>query len=105
MLPEYNPIPKMPNNSKAGLTIRLNHKDDEEPFEATVFFKRSGKNPEELRDKDAINLIASGKIRLDIGGNGFVEIFAEYASRLKEAGVSDEPEGGDRGGNNEMPLL
>jgi hypothetical protein len=105
MLPEYNPIPKFPDNSKAGLTIHLNHKDDEEPFEATVFFKKSGKNPEELRDKNAINLIASGKIRLDIGSNSFVEIFAENTSRLKDAGVGDEPEGGDKGGDNEMPLL
>jgi hypothetical protein len=97
MLPEYNPVPKFPDNSKAGLTIRLNHKDDEEPFEATVFFKKPGKNPEELRDKDAINLTASGKIRLDIGGNGFVEIFAENTSRLKDADVGDEPETGDKG--------
>jgi hypothetical protein len=101
MLPGYNPVPKIPDNSKAGLTIRLNHKDGEEPFEATVFFRKSGKDPEELRDKNAINLVASGKLRLDIGENGFVEIFAENTSRLKEAETGEGPEGGD----NEMPLL
>jgi hypothetical protein len=103
MLPEYNRPPKFPGNSKAGLTIRLNHKDDEEPFETTIFLKKSGKNPEELRGKDAVNITASGKLRLDIGENGFVEIFAENTSRLKEAeaGTGDpDEEAGD-----EMPLL
>jgi hypothetical protein len=84
MLEGYNPLKNLPDNSKAGLTIWLNQKDDEDPFEATVFFRKSGRNPEELREKDAINLTASGRLRLDIGENGFVEIFAEQTGRLKE---------------------
>ena len=105
MLPTYNPVPRFPGNSKAGLTIHLDHKDDGEPFEATVFFKKSGKSPEEPQDRNAINLIASGRLRLDIGDNGFVEIFAENTSRLKEAEADGEGESGDKGGGNEMPLL
>jgi hypothetical protein len=66
MLEEYKNLKKLPDNSKAGLTIRLNQKDDEDPFEVTVFFRKLG------------------KIRLDIGENGFVEIFAEQTGRLKE---------------------
>ena len=61
MLPTYNPVPRFPGNSKAGLTIHLDHKDDGEPFEATVFFKKSGKSPEEPQARNAINLIASGR--------------------------------------------
>jgi hypothetical protein len=84
MLKGYDPLKKLQDNSKAGLTIRLNQKDDEAPFEATVFFRKSGRNPEELREKDAINLTASGKLRLDIGENGFIEVFVEKTGRLQE---------------------
>jgi hypothetical protein len=82
---ELKPRGKLSDNSKVGLSIRLNQKDTDEPFEATLFFRKSGKDADELREKDAINLTASGKLRLDIGENGFVEIFAEKAGRLKEA--------------------
>jgi hypothetical protein len=43
-----------------------------------------------LRKENAIVLTASGKLRLDIGKNGFVEIFAEQSGKLKDA--EDEAE-------------
>jgi hypothetical protein len=94
MFDEYNPLSRIPDNSKAGITVCLNRKEGGEPFEATVYFKKSGKSPEELRGKDAINITASGKLRLDIGENGFVEIFAEQTGRLKEAESGDAGTGG-----------
>ena len=89
MFEEYNPLSKIPDNSKAGITVRLNQDKGDEPFEATVYFKKSGKNSEELRDEKAIVLTASGKLRLDIGKNGYVEIFAENTNKLRDA-ASDE---------------
>jgi hypothetical protein len=104
MFEEYKPLSRIPDNSKAGITVCLNQKEGGEPFEATVYFKKSGKSPEELRGKDAINITASGKLRLDIGENGFVEIFAENTGRLKEA----ESGNGGTGGGEEadaVPVL
>jgi hypothetical protein len=43
-----------------------------------------------LRKEDAIVLTASGKLRLDIGKNGFVEIFAENSNKLKDAEANEE---------------
>jgi hypothetical protein len=87
MLEKYDPISKIPDNSKAGLTVKLEQKEGEQPFEATVYFKKSGKTPDELRDKDAINFTMSGKLRLDIGEKGYVEVFSENTQQLKEAGT------------------
>ena len=84
MLEEYNPLSKKLENSKAGITVCLNQNEGEEPFEATVYFQKSGKNSEEMRDEKAIVLTASGKLRLDIGKNAFVEIFAENTNKLKD---------------------
>jgi hypothetical protein len=85
MFDECNPLSRIPDNSKAGITVCLNQNEGEEPFEATVYFKKKGKNSEDLRDEKAIVLTASGKLRLDIGKNAFVEIFAENTNRLKDA--------------------
>ena len=89
MLEEFDPVLRIPNNSKAGITVCLNKNESDEPFEATVYFKKPGKTVEELRGENAIVLTASGKIRLDIGKNGFVEIFAEKSNRLNEAAVDE----------------
>ena len=89
MFKEHNPLSKIPDNSKAGITLCLNQGDSDEPFEATVYFKKSGKNAEEMRDEKTIVLTASGKLRLDIGKNGFVEIFAERSDRFAD-GDTDE---------------
>jgi hypothetical protein len=89
MINEHNRITKFPDNSKAGITVCFNHNNGDGPFEATVYFKKSGTNAEDLRKEDAIVLTASGKLRLDIGKNGFVEIFAENSNKLKDA----EPDG------------
>jgi hypothetical protein len=85
MLERYNPIPKLPENSKSGVTVKLEQKDTEQPFEATVYFKKSGRTADELRDKDAINFTMSGKLRLDIGEKGYVEVFSEQTQQLKDA--------------------
>jgi hypothetical protein len=77
-------LAKIPDNSKAGITVCFNQKDSEAPFEATVYFKKSGKNAEELREENAITLTASGRLRLDIGKNNFVEIFGEKSNKLKD---------------------
>lgn len=90
MFDKYDPLAKLPDNSKAGITVCLNRREDDEPFEATVYFKKSGKNPEELRKENAITLTASGKLRLDIGKNGYVEIFAENTATLKDAENQEE---------------
>jgi hypothetical protein len=84
MFPGENPLYKLPDNSKAGITVCLNQNEGGEPFEATVYFKKQGKNYEELRGEKAVVLTASGKLRLDIGKNAFVEIFAENANMLKD---------------------
>jgi hypothetical protein len=94
-----NPLSRIPDNSKAGITVCLNQNNDDEPFEATVYFKKPGKNSEELRDEKAVVLTASGKLRLDLGKNAFVEIFAENAGKLKDidaeeaASFKEEPNG------------
>jgi len=85
-----NPLSKIPDNSKAGITVCLNQNNDGEPFEATVYFKKSGKNSEELRDEKAVVLTASGKLRLDLGKNAFVEIFAENTGKLKDIDAEEE---------------
>jgi hypothetical protein len=90
MFEEYHPMSRIPDNSKAGITVCLNQKEGEEPFETTVYFKKSGKTLEELREGNGITLTASGKLRLDIGRNGFVEIFAENTGTLKEAEAKEE---------------
>jgi hypothetical protein len=106
MLEEYNPLSKIPDNSKAGITIRLNQKETDEPFEATVYFKKSGKNPEELCEEGAINLTVSGKLRLDIGNSGFVEIFAERTGRLKDNDTGDDETGNkEETDDDTMPVL
>ena len=86
MFEDYSSIPRIPDNSKAGITVCLNQGEGDDPFEATVYFKKSGKNAEELREESAIMLTVSGKARLDIGKNGYVEIFAENSSKLRDAG-------------------
>jgi hypothetical protein len=97
MFEEYNPVSRIPDNSKAGITVCLNQNEGEEPFEATVYFKKKGKNSEELRGEKAVVLTATGRLRLDIGKNGFVEIFAENTNKLKDADsdeASDLPKDG-----------
>jgi hypothetical protein len=44
MFPGENPLYKLPDNSKAGITVCLNQNEGGEPFEATVYFKKQGKN-------------------------------------------------------------
>jgi hypothetical protein len=89
MFNEKIPPFKIPDNSKAGITVCLNQKENDEPFEATVYFKKSGKSPDDLRKEDGIILTASGKLRLDIGMNSFVEIFAERSNKLKDIEAED----------------
>ena len=89
MFQDHISIPRIPDNSKAGITVCLNQGDEGEPFEATVYFKKSGKNAEELREENAIMLTVSGKARLDIGKNGYVEIFAEKSNKLKDIDSGD----------------
>jgi hypothetical protein len=91
MFPERKPFPKIPDNSKIGITVFLNNqKESGEPFEATVVLKKPGKNPEELQGESAVTLAATGKLRLDIGKNSYVEIFAENSCKLKDADTETE---------------
>ena len=92
-----NPLDKKPGSSKAGITVCINQKDNDDPFEATVYLKKCGKDAEELREENAIILTASGKLRLDIGKNGFVEIFAENSNKLKDADAIEEADGFQEG--------
>ena len=85
MYDEHYPLARFLDNSKIGITVSLNQDESGEPFEATVYFKKSGKNAEELRDEKAITLTTSGKLRLDIGKNSFIEVFAENSVKLKDA--------------------
>jgi len=89
MFEGHNPLSKIPDDSKAGITVCLNQNEDDEPFEATVYFKKSGKNAEETRGEKTIVLTASGKLRLDIGKNGFVEIFAERSNRFADGDTGE----------------
>ena len=90
MFEEHNPVSKILDNSKAGITVCLNQDEGGEPFEATVYFKKKGKNADELRDEKAVVLTASGKLRLDIGKDAFVEIFAERSDRLADGGTEEQ---------------
>jgi len=104
MLEGYDPLSKMPDNSKAGITVCLCQNDGGSPFEATVYFKKSGKSQDDLRNEGAISLTASGKLRLGIGKNCSVEIFAEKTGILKDAG--DEGIAGSlEEAKDEMPIL
>jgi hypothetical protein len=92
----YNPEPlSFPDGgkSKAGITISLNREEDREPFEVTVFFKNSGGPPEE----DAISVTASGKLTLNIGKNGRVELFGENTRMIQRLE--------DREADHEMPCM
>ena len=91
MFGERKPIPKMPDNSKAGITIHLNQKNREEPFEITVFLKKPGKAGTEAPDGEAVSLAASGKLRLTVGETAFFEIFAENSREFaREKSVEEE---------------
>jgi hypothetical protein len=90
MFPERKPFPKIPDNSKIGITVFLNQKERGEPFKATVFLKKQGKNSEELQDENAVTFAATGKLRLDIGKNSYVEIFAENSCKLKDVDTETE---------------
>jgi len=89
MLQESIPITKPNGNGKAGLTVHLSGKDSNEPFEATVFFKKPTSN-DEGNEENGIRLTASGKLTLSIGDKGFVEIFAENSRALQKAGTERE---------------
>jgi hypothetical protein len=89
MFEDNNQIQKKPDNSKAGITVCLNQNENGGSFEAAVYFKKKGKNQDELRGEKAIVLTAGSKLRLDIGKNSYVEIFAERSNMLSE-GVTDE---------------
>jgi len=90
MIPEKISFPKISDNSKIGVTVFLNQKENGEPFEATVFLRKPSKNPEELQDENAVTFAATGKLRLDIGKNSYVEIFAENSCKLKDADTKTE---------------
>ena len=83
MFNERNPIQKVFDNSKAGLTIRLDQQE-REPFEVTVFLRKPGTSAGEIADDEAVSLSAKGKLRLTIGQKGFVEIFAENTGILHQ---------------------
>jgi len=85
MIPEKKTFPKIPDNSKIGFTVCLNQKENKKPFEVTVFLIKPGKNHEELQDENAVTFAATGKLRLDIGKNSYLEIFAENSCKLKDA--------------------
>jgi hypothetical protein len=91
----YNPTIPFPGTgkTKAGITIRLNQEENKEPFEVTVFFK----NPDGPPDEDAVSITASGKLTLNIGKQGRVELFGENTRVLKQL---EEKEAGD-----EMPSM
>jgi len=93
MFPNNNTIP-FPNKGKgkAGLTVCLN-KQDEDPFEVTVFFK----NPKEDNDENAVSITASGKLKLNIGKKGYLELFGVNTQIINE---NEKREGGD-----EMPAV
>jgi aspartyl/asparaginyl-tRNA synthetase len=104
MFEGYDPLSTIPDNSKAGITVCLNQNEGESPFEATVYFKKSGKGQEDLRKEGGIVLSVSGKLRLDIGKNGSVEIFAEKTGILKEAEENEVPCTLEES-KDEMPIL
>ena len=78
---------------KAGITVSLNQEENKEPFEVTVFFR----NPESSPDNEAISITASGKLSLNIGKRGYLELFGENTQVIQD---SQEKEEGD-----EMPAV
>ena len=90
----YNPTIPFPNkgNGKAGLTICMNQ-EEKEPFEVTVLFK----NRNEESDENAVSITAGGKITLNIGKRGYLELFGEKTQVING---NEESEGKD-----EMPVV
>lgn len=105
MFEEYNPILRIPDDYKAGITVCIGQKEGGGPLEATLYFKKSGKKPDELRNDGVIALTASGKLRLDIGKNGYVEIFAEKTNKLKDADADDKAALFKEESDGKVPLL
>jgi hypothetical protein len=86
-------IPRRQGKTKAGLTISLNQQENREPFEVTVFFK----NPDESGKEETVSITASGKLVLNIGKRGRVELFGENTQVLKQLEEKEE--------QNEMPCV
>ena len=91
----FNPTLPFPNkrNGKAGLTICLNQ-EEKDPFEVTVFFK----NPSEENDENAVSITATGKLKLNIGKRGYLELFGENTQVINR--LDDDTEAED-----EMPVM
>ena len=90
----YNPTIPFPHkgNGKAGLTICLNQ-EEKDPFEVTVFLR----NRNEGNDEDAVSITASGKLTLNIGKRGYLELFGEKTRVINR---NEETEG-----DNEVPVV
>ena len=90
----YNPTIPFPNkgNGKAGVTICLNQ-EEKDPFEVTVYFK----NRKEESDENALSITASGKLTLNIGKSGYLELFGEKTKLITQ---NEKTEADD-----EMPVV
>ena len=85
-------ITKNQKESKAEITVCQNQNEEGEPFEAVIEFQKPRKPSEVMRGENTIALTVSGKLRLNIGNYGFVEIYAEGSNRPNGAGMDETNE-------------
>jgi hypothetical protein len=79
----YNPVSRLPDTLKTGITLHINQGEQRAPLDLTVFFKKPDKGAEDNR-ADAVNLTATGKLTLALGRIGSVELFAEQVVPLDD---------------------
>jgi hypothetical protein len=79
-------VPKLPEYSKAGITFHVNPKDELEPVELSIQFKKSVSETETPGQDDSVTMAAKGKLSLTIGTWGSIELYAEHSGLVKLGG-------------------
>jgi hypothetical protein len=87
----YNPISRLPDTLKTGITLHINQGEQRDPLEVTVFFKKPDKGAED-NQADAVSLKSKGKLTLALGRIGSIELFAEQTVKLDD-GFTEGEEG------------
>jgi hypothetical protein len=76
-------FPKLPEYSKAGITLHVNPKDEKEPVELSIQFKNSNSETETPEQDDSVTMNAQGRLSFTIGTWGSIELFAENSGPVK----------------------
>jgi hypothetical protein len=79
-------LPKLPEYSKAGITLHVNPKGELEPVEISIQIKKSGSETETPEQDDSLTMAAKGKLSFTIGTWGSIELYAEHSGPVKQGG-------------------